>query len=72
MHTQDFAAAMAAALTASGFLYLHWYPLALFCALFFLLVLVNVTIFHNTMPQPRWIIGIGVPKLKEEETEETE
>lgn len=70
MHTMDFFTCIGSALAASLGLYLHWYPLALFATLFFFLVLANITIFYVSMPQPRWIIGLGIPKNEEESEEE--
>jgi len=70
MNPIDFLICLSFALMASVALYLGWFPIALFCTLFFLVVLSNVCLFHVQMPQPRWIIGIGIPKKKDEEEDE--
>ena len=72
MSTIDFLVSLATALAAAAALYFHQYPLSLFATLFFLLVVTNIVVFHARMPQPRWLIGIGVPREKAEDEEEEE
>jgi len=70
MNPTDFVVCIAFAAMSAASLWLGWYPLSIFAAMVFILVLANVCLFHVQMPQPRWIIGIGVPRKKDEEPEE--
>lgn len=71
MNPIDFGVCVLLAAITSASVYVGWYWATVFCVLFYVLVLANVCLFHLQMPQPRWVIGVGIPKVQDE-TEETE
>lgn len=62
MHTKDFLAALGVVIVATASAYFKIYYLTIGASLFFFLLITNMVVFYVSMPMPRYMLGMGIPK----------
>lgn len=65
MNSVDFVICLVVAALAGAAIQIGWYGLASFTLCLFVLVLVNISLFHFQLPQPRYIATIEIEEEEE-------